>query len=298
VEKRLKIADIQVGQRHRKDFGDLQGLAYSIKTLGLLQAIGVTKDGHELIFGERRLRAVKLNGDTEIDCRVLDIKDILQAERAENDLRLGLTRSEKHALAEALREEAGKNGSTRGGGQQGNQNARKKSQNERLPPEAARFEKRRKRGKGTNTVAAKAGFESEAELRRMDTVMEKGAPELIEAVDKGEIKVSTAARLATDKTKEEQVAVLEANRKADGTVKSKAYTEPRRPQAVLFGERMNEVIMRVRGVKEQFGGARQMFDSPLWAASTKAEKERCARTTIMASEELAALASEMKKLVR
>jgi ParB family chromosome partitioning protein len=56
--KELKIADIKVGNRHRKDMGDLSTLAQSIRKNGLLQPIGVTEK-MELVFGERRLRAHK-----------------------------------------------------------------------------------------------------------------------------------------------------------------------------------------------------------------------------------------------
>ena len=51
--KEIKIADIVVGSRHRRDMGDLTSLAESIRQEGLLQPIGVT-DKLELVFGERR----------------------------------------------------------------------------------------------------------------------------------------------------------------------------------------------------------------------------------------------------
>ena len=54
--KQLKIADIKIGKRHRKDMGDLTSLADSIRHDGLLQSIGVT-DKLRVVFGERRLRA-------------------------------------------------------------------------------------------------------------------------------------------------------------------------------------------------------------------------------------------------
>ena len=37
----MKVADIKVGKRIRKDMGDLDGLAESIRELGLLQPIVV-----------------------------------------------------------------------------------------------------------------------------------------------------------------------------------------------------------------------------------------------------------------
>jgi ParB family chromosome partitioning protein len=40
----VKVADITIGQRHRKGFGDLKDLAASVEEVGLLQPIGVTPD--------------------------------------------------------------------------------------------------------------------------------------------------------------------------------------------------------------------------------------------------------------
>ena len=48
----LKISDIKVRNRHRKDMGDLTSLADSIKQEGLLQSIGVTEK-LGLVLGER-----------------------------------------------------------------------------------------------------------------------------------------------------------------------------------------------------------------------------------------------------
>jgi ParB family chromosome partitioning protein len=56
--KEIRIADIRVGPRHRRDMGDLSTLADCIRQEGLLQPIGVT-DRLELVFGERRIRAVR-----------------------------------------------------------------------------------------------------------------------------------------------------------------------------------------------------------------------------------------------
>ena len=52
----IPIADIRIGERHRKNIGDLSTLAASIKSEGLLQEIGISPD-RVLVFGERRLRA-------------------------------------------------------------------------------------------------------------------------------------------------------------------------------------------------------------------------------------------------
>jgi ParB-like chromosome segregation protein Spo0J len=53
-----EIASIKVGQRHRREMGDLTTLAGSSRQEGLLQPIGVTET-LELVFGERRILAVR-----------------------------------------------------------------------------------------------------------------------------------------------------------------------------------------------------------------------------------------------
>jgi ParB-like chromosome segregation protein Spo0J len=54
----VPIDKIQEGRRYRKDEGDLEALAQSIRELGLLQRISINKY-YELIFGARRLHACR-----------------------------------------------------------------------------------------------------------------------------------------------------------------------------------------------------------------------------------------------
>lgn len=64
--------------RVRFDFNELEGLAISIRTNGILQPINVRRlqDGKfELISGERRLRAARMVGITKIPCVVMDVSD-------------------------------------------------------------------------------------------------------------------------------------------------------------------------------------------------------------------------------
>jgi ParB family chromosome partitioning protein len=70
------IADIIVGERHRKDMGDISALAASIREVGLLHPIVITPDG-ELIAGERRLRAVESLGCSEISATVVDLDSVV-----------------------------------------------------------------------------------------------------------------------------------------------------------------------------------------------------------------------------
>ena len=59
------IDEIIVGERVRRDMGDIEALAASIDEIGLLNPIVVTPDGR-LLCGERRLLAAKLLGWKEI----------------------------------------------------------------------------------------------------------------------------------------------------------------------------------------------------------------------------------------
>ena len=64
--------------RVRFDYNELEGLACSIRTNGLLQPINVRtleNGDFELISGERRLRAARIIGMTKIPCIVMNVSD-------------------------------------------------------------------------------------------------------------------------------------------------------------------------------------------------------------------------------
>ena len=95
------ISAIKVGDRYRKDMGDLDALAASIREHGLLHPPAVTSDG-TLIAGHRRLNACAQLGMVEIPVRVIDVTDLLSAERDENQVRKDFTPSEAVAVARAI----------------------------------------------------------------------------------------------------------------------------------------------------------------------------------------------------
>jgi N6-adenosine-specific RNA methylase IME4 len=88
---------IIVGERHRKDMGDLDGLAASIAELGLLHPVVIRPDG-SLIAGARRLRAAELNGWSDIPVRVVHLDAVVRGEFAENACRKDFTPSELVAI--------------------------------------------------------------------------------------------------------------------------------------------------------------------------------------------------------
>lgn len=97
----LPIDAIRIGERHRKEHGDIAGLARSIAELGLLQPVVVTPDGR-LVAGERRLRAMQSLGWDSAPVTVVDLAAIVAGEHAENAERKDFTLSEAVAIKRAL----------------------------------------------------------------------------------------------------------------------------------------------------------------------------------------------------
>lgn len=100
-EAELNISDIIVGERARKDMGDIAALAKSIEAHGLLHPI-VVKPDNTLVAGERRIRAFQSLGIEDIPARVIDVADLLSAERDENNVRKDFTPSEAVAIARVI----------------------------------------------------------------------------------------------------------------------------------------------------------------------------------------------------
>lgn len=104
----IDIDKIVVGDRIRKDFGDIQELAEDIKQNTLLNALVVTPNGegtYLLIAGERRLRACKSLGYKAVTVNVVAAEDAEQALRmeiSENECRKEFTMTERLAYAEKL----------------------------------------------------------------------------------------------------------------------------------------------------------------------------------------------------
>ncbi|MCC6362986.1 MAG: ParB N-terminal domain-containing protein [Bryobacterales bacterium] len=170
---------IRIGERHRKDMGDLDGLAVSIATVGLLHPPVITEDGL-LICGERRLLAMRdILGWRTIPVIVLEVSSIVEGECAENEIRKDFTPSERVAIAKALEAEIGK--------RQGQRTDKE------LPPDSAEVA----RGVETRDVAAKkAGFGGHSTYEQAKKVVEKAVDEVIAQMDTGDLSISAAAVIA------------------------------------------------------------------------------------------------------
>jgi len=98
----INISDIAIGERYRKEMGDLEPLARNIADLGQLQPIGIMPD-RRLIFGERRLKACRdVLGRGTILARVIDLPSVIEGEHAENMFREQFTFAERMKIGLAL----------------------------------------------------------------------------------------------------------------------------------------------------------------------------------------------------
>jgi ParB-like chromosome segregation protein Spo0J len=97
------INSIVIGDRHRRDLGDIDALAASIADVGLMHPIVITPDGR-LIAGQRRLEACRQLGWVTIQVTVIELDELLKGELAENSMRKDFAPSEAVAIGLALEE--------------------------------------------------------------------------------------------------------------------------------------------------------------------------------------------------
>jgi ParB family chromosome partitioning protein len=188
--REIACDSVQVTDRHRRDMGDLEVLATSIATEGLLQPIGVTEE-NVLVFGERRLLAVRdILREPTIVARVVHVTSILAGEYAENEIRKEFTPSERVEIGKALEAQLGER--------------RGRDNRENIPELKGR--------RTTELAAEKAGFGNRKTYDQAKRVVDHGAPELVEAMDAGEISIQAAAVIATEQP-ERQTQVVQMPRK-------------------------------------------------------------------------------------
>ncbi len=95
------IDSIKVGTRFRKDLGDIDALAGSIREVGLLHPVVIAADGSP-IAGQRRLEACKRLGWREVPVWVVNVARVIRGEYAENVVRKDFLPSETVAITRAL----------------------------------------------------------------------------------------------------------------------------------------------------------------------------------------------------
>jgi ParB-like chromosome segregation protein Spo0J len=208
--ERRAIADIKVGLRHRTDMGDLDALSISISTEGLLQPIGVLSD-MTLVFGARRLMACKNIGWTEIDVRIVNVSSIAMGEMTENELRKNFTPSERVAIFRTI-ETIG----------QGTRTDQPFPRGEKVPMLTI------------DDAAKRAGFAGRGTAYRARNVVDKGIPDVVQAMDAGQITITMAESIARQPKEEQPAMLAKARKESRPKQPAKPETKPKRtPQKPL-----------------------------------------------------------------
>ena len=90
---KISVSAIIIGDRIRKDMGDMEQLVNSIRKFGLIEPIVINND-KQLIAGARRLEAVKRLGWREVEVRLVETKNELDQINLEMEENL----NRKHGL--------------------------------------------------------------------------------------------------------------------------------------------------------------------------------------------------------
>ena len=184
----IKIKDIKIGKRYRKDMGDISELANSIKEQGLLQPVGIN-DNNELIFGQRRIKAAISLGWEEIEVRRVNVTSILEGELTENEVRKQFNIEERVAIGKAVEDLLGE----------------RRGRPEIKVNKGADFctlKNNTKTGIKTRDIAAqKAGFGSHDTYVKAKTITEKATPEQLKKVNSGECSINAIYKEIKNKAK-------------------------------------------------------------------------------------------------
>ena len=187
MSKTIKIADIKIpkgGRTINKE--NVAKLAENIKEVGLINPITVSRD-MELIAGQHRLEAMKLNKEKVIDCRIADIDfdndNSVVIRWGENEFRTGLLPSEKVALYKKIKEI---------------RDARRKNggNSTRKIDTVSKKQKNKEYKERENKDSKEAGFTDQREKAKATKVVNSGIIEVINAVDEGKITITRGAEIA------------------------------------------------------------------------------------------------------
>lgn len=222
----VPIGTIKVDTRARRDMGDIDGLAESIRTVGLLQPIGVTSD-YRLVWGQRRLLAfgkVYPGGSIPaiVDPSLSDAFAAAQAEQAENQHRKDFTPSEAVAMGKRIEELTRTAAKARSLANLKSGDSSEISRRGNFPP--------RETGKTADKLGESVGMSGKT-YRKAAKVVETGTPELVKAMDAGDVSIDAAAALAALPADEQRETIATGPKAARAKAKQQRSKKSAKPAA-------------------------------------------------------------------
>ena len=212
----IDIEKVSVGDRIRKDMGDLKELSDDIAKNGLINPPVVTPD-FELIAGERRLEAMKKLGYKQVEVRVMKVEDAehkLNLEINENENRKDFNKSERIEYARQLERIERVKAKER----QGNRTDLNIVEN--FPPSEDL--------KTRDIVAEKLGIGSGKQYEKEKYIADNADPETLEQWNKEEISTHKAYTKVKELEKELEESTAANKRLADKLVE----LEQREPEVI------------------------------------------------------------------
>jgi ParB family chromosome partitioning protein len=243
----VPISKIHIGDRHRRDMGDMEAFESNIREMGLLQPIGVD-EYYNLIYGQRRLEACENLGWKQIPCVVVKLNSVIAGEYAENEFRKQFTPSERAAIGKAIEAELLAKGRKPG-------------------PKSSAIADDLPVARSVDIAAKRAGFKSAESFERAKTVAERGAPELVAAMDTGKVSIDAAAKIASQPKPEQRRIVAMPKEQQREIVK-----QIRKTQAAKEADEQRAYDIRVyRGLAEAVERIAQYHESAAdtWAGLSR-----------------------------
>lgn len=215
----IDIEKVSVGDRIRKDMGDLKELSDDIAKNGLINPPVVTPD-FELIAGERRLEAMKKLGYKQVEVRIMKVEDAehkLNLEINENENRKDFNKSERIEYARQLERIERVKAKERQANSTGGANPQ-------LSQNFAEAEK----GKADDLVAEKMGIGSGEQYRKEKYIADNADPETLEQWNNEEISTHKAYTRVKELEKQLEESTAANKRLADKVIE----LEQREPEII------------------------------------------------------------------
>lgn len=209
----IDIEKVSVGDRIRKDMGDLKELSDDIAKNGLINPPVVTPD-FELIAGERRLEAMKKLGYKQVEVRIMKVEDAehkLNLEINENENRKDFNKSERIEYARQLE-----------------RIERVKASQREKAGVAIDPSQNSDRGRTDDIVAEKLGIGSRDTYRKEKYIADNADPETLEQWNKEEISTHKAYTKVKELEKQLEESTAANKRLADKVIE----LEQREPEII------------------------------------------------------------------
>ena len=227
--QRIRCDEVNIGERHRQDLGELEVFGSRVKERGgLFQPIVVKRSGKQfkLLAGERRLRAQRdILHEPMIPAVIVEVTtrlDELLFERDENEMHKSFNPIEAAKLGMEIEKELGN----------------RQGQRTDLAASAAKSPK----GKTADIAGELVGFKSGDTYERAKKVVANGTETLKEAVADGTVSVADGAAVSEEPPKKQDTAIATVRKGKAKTAKAAVARKPKQGR-VIFDDRQIEPLI-------------------------------------------------------